>query len=104
MEVDAERALAPGIAHGLPAGVEPGWALVGGVGEYELLFAVPQDERVEGATRIGCGGFRARCDAEIRIVSGEKSGRMSAPPPDYRAITRENWLAATATYWRLLGL
>ena len=104
IDVDVERALAPGIAHGLPAGVEPGWALVGGVGEYELLFAVPQGERIEGAIRIGSGGFRAGCDTEIRIMSGEKSGHMSAPPPDYRAIPRENWLDATATYWHSLGL
>ena len=72
IDVDVERALAPGIAHGLPAGVEPGWALVGGVGEYELLFAVPQGERIEGAIRIGSGGFRAGCDTEIRIMNGEK--------------------------------
>ena len=104
IDVDVERALAPGIAHGLPAGVEPGWALVGGVGEYELLFAVPQGERVEGAIRIGSGGFRAGCDTEIRIMSGEKSGHMSAPPPDYRAIPRENWLDATVAYWHSLGL
>ena len=71
---------------------------------YELLFAVPQGERIEGAIRIGSGGFRAGCDTEIRIMSGEKSGHMSAPPPDYRAIPRENWLDATATYWHSLGL
>ena len=104
LEVDVERALAPEIAHALPQGIEPGWALVGGVGEYELVFAVPQGERVDGAIRIGHGCFRTGCDAEIRIVSGEKSGRMSAPPPDYRAIPRENWLAATATCWNSLGL
>ena len=105
IEVDVERALAPGIAHGLPAGVEPGWALVGGVGEYELLFAVPQGERVEGAILVGRGGFGdSGCEGAVRVVCGSKTGRMVSPPPDYRAIARENWLDATAAYWHSLGL
>lgn len=105
IEVDVERALAPGIAHSLPAGVEPGWALVGGVGEYELLFAVPHGERVEGAILVGRGGFGDfEHDGSVRVVCGSRTGHMVSPPPDYRAIPRENWLDATATYWQSLGL
>lgn len=103
IEVDVERALAPGIAHSIPAGVEPGWALVGGVGEYELLFAVPQGERVEGAILVGRGGFGDfEHDGSVRVVCGSRTGHMVSPPPDYRAIPRENWLAETASYWALL--
>ena len=105
IEVDVERALAPGIAYGLPAGVEPGWALVGGVGEYELLFAVPHGERVEGAILVGRGGFGDfEHDGSVRVVCGSRTGHMVSPPPDYRAIPRENWLDATAIYWHSLGL
>jgi hypothetical protein len=105
IDVDVERALAPGIAHSLPAGVEPGWALVGGVGEYELLFAVPHGERVEGAILVGRGGFGDfEHDGSVRVVCGSRTGHMVSPPPDYRAIPRENWLDATATYWHSLGL
>ena len=103
IEVDVERALAPGIAYGLPAGVEPGWALVGGVGEYELLFAVPHGERVEGAILVGRGGFGDfEHDGSVRVVCGSRTGHMVSPPPDYRAIPRENWLAETASYWTSL--
>jgi len=103
IEVDVARALAPGIAHSLPDGVEPGWALVGGVGEYELLFAVPRGVHVDGAIRVGRGGFGdpAR-GGEVRVVCGAKTGRLVAPPPDYRALPRENWLSATAAYWQSL--
>lgn len=103
IEVDIERALAPGIAYSLPAGVEPGWALVGGVGEYELLFAVPHGERVEGAILVGRGGFGDfKHDGSVRVVCGSRTGHMVSPPPDYRAIPRENWLAETASYWTSL--
>ena len=104
IEVDVERSLAPEIAHRLPKEVEPGWALVGGVGEYELLFAVPQGERVDGAIRIGRGGFGVSGhDGIVSVVYGSKTGRMDAPPPDYRAIARDKWLAETAAYWTSLG-
>ena len=104
LEVDADQAVAAAVVSGLPQGVEPGWALVGGVGEYELVFAVPRGERVEGVLKIGTGGFAAGREGEIVIASGGKSGRMVSPPPDYRAIAPEDWLKATAAYWASLGL
>ena len=104
LEVDADRAVASDVAHDLPDGVNPGWALVGGVGESELAFAVPRGERVVGALKIGTGGFAQGRDGEITIASGGKSGRMSSPPPDYRAIVPQDWLKATAEYWASLGM
>ena len=104
LEVDAYRAIAPEVVQGLPKGVEPGWALVGGVGEYELVFAVPHGTLVDGALKIGCGGFGSGREGEIAIVSCVKIGHMGLPPPDYRAIAPEAWLGATAGYWASLGL
>ena len=104
LEVDADRAVALEIVRDLPKGVESGWALVGGVGEYELVFAVPCGERVEGALKIGTGGFGSGREGEIVIASGGKSGRMVSSPPDYRAIVPEDWLGVTAAYWASLGL
>ncbi len=102
LELDAERAVSPEIARSLPPGVERGWALVGGVGEYELVFAVPAGTLVTDAVKIGRGGFAAQGACDFRIMYGGKIGRMSTPPPDYRAIPRENWLAETASYWTSL--
>ena len=103
LEVDADAAIAPELARALPDGMEPGWALVGGVGEYELLFAVPRGERVEGAIKIGCGGFDdSGSDSIVSVKSGSKTGRMVSPPPDYRAVAQNQWLAVTAAYWTSL--
>ena len=104
LELDAECAVSQEIAQSLPSGVEKGWALVGGVGEYELVFAVPAGTPVVDAVKIGHGGFAAQDECDFRITYGGKVGRMSTPQPDYRAIPRENWLASTADYWASLGL
>ena len=104
LELDAERAVSPEIARSLPPDVEKGWALVGGVGEYELLFAVPTGMTVADAVKIGCGGFAAQGECDFRIMYGGKIGHMSTPPPDYRSIPRENWLTKTASYWTSMGL
>ena len=103
LELDAERAVSPEIARGLPPGVEKGWSLVGGVGEYELLFAVPAGTPVVDAVKIGRGGFAAQDECDFRIICGGKIGRMSTPP-DYRAIKPQDWLGATAAYWASMGL
>ena len=104
LELDAERAVSPEIARSLPPGVEKGWALVGGVGEYELLFAVPTGMTVADAVKIGRGGFAAQSECDFRIIYGGKIGRMSTPPPDYRAIKPQDLLGATAEYWASMGL
>jgi len=102
--VDADCAVAPEVVRGLPKGVEPGWALVGGVGEYELVFAVPHGADAGGALKIGTGGFGPGREGEISISRGGKTWRMASPPPDYRAIAPEEWLKATASYWAAMGL
>ena len=104
LELDAERAVLPEVARSLPPGVEKGWALIGGVGEYELLFAVPTGMTVADAVKIGRGGFAAQGECDFRIMYGGKIGRMSTPPPDYRAIKPQDWLEATAEYWASMGL
>jgi len=104
LELDAERAVSPEIARSLPSGVEKGWALVGGVGEYELVFAVPAGAPVADAVKIGRGGFAVEEECDFRIMYGGKVGRMSAPPPDYRAIKPQDWLGMTAEYWASMGL
>ena len=102
LELDAERAVSPEVTRSLPPGVEKGWALVGGAGEYELVFAVPAGTPVADAVKIGRGGFAAEDECDFRIMYGEKVGHMVSPPPDYRAIPRENWLTKTASYWTSL--
>ena len=104
LEVDAECAVEPEVARSLPVGVEKGWTLVGGVGEYELVFAVPAGAQVADAVRIGRGGFAASGECEIRIMCDGKVGRMTTPPPDYRAVSPAKWLDATTVYWKGLGL
>jgi len=91
------------VARSLPSGEEKGWALVGGVGEYELQFAVPTGMTVADAVKIGRGGFAAQGECDFRIMYGGKIGRMSTPPPDYRAIKPQDWLEATAEYWASMG-
>ena len=102
LELDVDRAVSPEVTRSLPPGVEKGWALVGGVGEYELVFAVPAGTPVADAVKIGRGGFAAEDECDFRIMDGGKIGRMSTPPPDYRSIPRENWLTETASYWTSL--
>ncbi len=104
LELDAERAVSPEVARSLPPGVEKGWALVGGVGEYELVFSVPVGTSVADAVKIGRGGFAAEGECDFRIMYGGKIGHMSTPPPDYRAIKPQDWLEATAEYWASMGL
>ena len=104
LEVDAECAVSPEVAGRLPPGVETGWALVGGVGEYELVFAAPVGTPVADAVKIGRGGFAAQGECDFRIMYSRRTGRMSAPPPDYRALPPDCWLAATAAYWKKMGL
>ena len=67
--------------------------LIGGVGEYELLYAVPAGMPADGI-RIGKGDFSG---SVIRFMNG---GIMKSPPPDYRGIEPQQWLAATEQYYR----
>ena len=104
LELDAERTISSEVARSVPPGVEKGWALVGGVGEYELVFAVPTGAPVADAVKIGRGGFSAQDECDFRVKYGGKIGRMSTPPPDYRAIKPQDWLGMTAEYWASMGL
>ena len=68
--------------------------LIGGAGEYELVFALPAGTPCPGAVRIGSGDFSGR---GIRFAGG---GIMRSAPPDYRDIPPENRLAETEKYYR----
>lgn len=104
MDVDGCSVLNPEIFSTVPDDVDPGWALVGGVGEYELLFALPKGETFKEGILIGHGGFKS-LDNECRITVqfGSKRGSMISAPPDYRAVSSEKWLEATAEYWASMG-
>lgn len=67
--------------------------LIGGVGEYELIYAMPKGEKAPGQL-IGHGDFSNK---GIRFPKGK---RMTAPPPDYREIPAEKWVDATENYYR----
>ena len=104
MDVDGCSVLNPEIFSAIPDGVDPGWALVGGVGEYELLFALPKGETFKEGILIGRGGFNS-LDNECRITVqfGSRRGSMISAPPDYRTVSSEKWLEATAEYWVSMG-
>ena len=67
IDVDVERALAPGIAHGLPAGVEPGWALVGGVGNMNCCS--PSRRANASKARLGLEAADLALDAIRKFAS-----------------------------------
>lgn len=81
--------LADGIG-GLPFPDE--FLLIGGAGEYELVYAVPHGMKADGIL-IGRGDFSG---SGIRFPSG---GEMKNPPPDYRNLAEEDWLPATEQYY-----
>ena len=73
--------------------------LIGGVGEYELLYALPRGVRPPEGIYIGSGDFSGR---GITFASG---GRMkSAALPDYRNTPPEKWLSATEKCYREIFL
>ena len=101
LEVDRGRVLAPELRALLPAGVEPGWTRVGGVGEYALFFAVPRGTSVCDGLWVGRGGFRdASAAVEILLKTDGRTGRQKEAPPDWRAVAPEDRLAVVARYWQ----
>ena len=67
--------------------------LIGGVGEYELIYALPRGVKGPGHL-IGHGDFSGR---GIHSPSGRV---MTAPPPDYREVPPENRLEATGEFYK----
>ena len=103
MDVDCDRAVSPELVAGLPSGVDPGWTLAGGVGEYALLFAVPTGTAVREGILVGHGGFRSETETpEIRLNMHGRRGRMKASPPDWRSVAAKDRLEAVARYWQEL--
>lgn len=87
--------------------------LIGGVGEYEFVFALPEnvplpkDARVVGfgdfsGDRIQAAG-NAGQTAEIGVRftrNGKPAGRMRTAPPDYRSVRQEEYFAVTQAYFQ----
>lgn len=102
LEVDGERAVSREVLDGLPSGIEPGWTLVGGVGEYALVFAVPAGSAVREGMLVGHGGFRSDGVTEMRLRMGGRVGRMTSSPPDWRSVAPADRLVVVSGYWRKL--
>jgi thiamine monophosphate kinase len=94
LEFESGDAVSPEVFEKLPEGFDPLWSLIGGVGEYELLFAMPRGTRADGV-KIGEGGFRDGTGNDFRFKPG---GCMKSAPPDYRNTPPEDRLAVTRTY------
>ena len=74
--------------------------LIGGVGEYELVYAVPRGMPVPGI-KIGEGEFTSKEENSFCWGrDGQRTGRMENPPPDYRNIRPDEWVTATMNYLR----
>lgn len=77
------------------AGLPPGAFLLGGAGEYELLFALPEGARPRGVTRIG--GASSSGKPGIFFAGGRNAAEMKAPPPCPRtAGSRQAYIGAAA--------
>ncbi len=101
LDVYCDRALSPRVRDLLPATAEPGWALVGGVGEYELVFALPKDaSEPHDDLLIGKGSFVDSADNVIRLHTADGHCGILRSLPDYRDIPSEQWLDATASCWQ----
>lgn len=78
----------------------PEFALIGGCGEYELLFTQPEEcGEPAGAVCIGCGSFSAEPGVFFR-KNGSRYGRMKNPPPDYRTVSPDQYLSVTETCFK----
>lgn len=103
LRVDLEQALSPEVLHACPSAIDPCFTLIGGVGEYELLYAVPCGTVCPGI-RIGEGDFRECRENDFRLFRGNRPfGRMRSAPPDYRNIPETDRLRATEHYFRELA-
>jgi len=84
-----------------PEDFDPFYSLIGGVGEYELLFAMPKGIRPNFGRKIGQGFFTEKQENEFNFLfDGKRVGRMKNPPPDYRNIPPEKWMEVTIFYFK----
>ena len=94
---EAEKVIAPEILH--CGDLDPMLFLIGGVGEYELVYAMPRGQSAPGI-KIGEGTFGPGKDNSFRWSLNGQNGIMKNPPPDYRNLPPEQWFSATADYLR----
>ena len=95
---EAEKVLSPAIPQ--PMDSDRVLFLIGGVGEYELVYAMPRGRSAPGI-KVGKGEFTSGKDNAFHLSQhGQWCGLMKSSPPDYRNIPPEQWFSATADYLR----
>lgn len=100
LDFEMSQVISPRVFEQCPAAVDPVCTLIGGVGEYELVYAVPRGAAAPGI-RIGEGDFSDRPENDFSwTMDGKTGGRMTDPPPDYRSIPPDHWFGATHNYLR----
>jgi len=100
LRINLSHLISPEVFGKWPEKFDPFWTLIGGVGEYELLFAMPRGVKTD-AIRIGEGDFSAPEENDFALFFQGKEtpfARMKTPPPDYRAIPPGEWVNATKNY------
>jgi len=107
-EIHAERIpLSAGIREGAQqAGIPAEAALVGGAGEYELLFATAEDLTAESRRELEAMGMTAIADLSVSqspgvhvLRNGILAGTMTTPPPCPRsAVTLPDYVKEVAVF------
>lgn len=99
LEIDVLSTISPKISKKCPSQFNPIWSLIGGAGEYELVYAVPKGMLTNGI-KVGTGYFTEDLENDFQMFAdGKAIGRMKSAPPDYRDIAPEQWLDATKNYF-----
>ncbi len=76
----------------------PEFLLIGGVGEYELIFALPAEE--EPPQNVFCIGFGDFSGPVVSLSrSGKKVGEMKNSPPDFRSVSPNEFLSTVQTWY-----
>lgn len=79
-------------------GIPPEFLLIGGVGEYELIFALP--ENIEPPSDVSCIGYGDFSKPVVTLTrSGKKIGAMKSAPPDFRSIAPEKYLETVQNWY-----
>ena len=100
LNFDVMKVIAEEVFAHWPPHLDPIWSLIGGAGEYELVFTMPKGVETD-AVKIGDGYFTDDVENKFTMFSnGKPLGCMKTPPPDYRSITPEEWINATINYYR----
>lgn len=97
-EIDLRKVpYAPGVeAAAAKAALPPGAFLLGGAGEYELLFALPESSRPTAEARR-IGNIVPSDDPGVFFASGTTTTKMKAPPCPRESRSRAEYICAVAS-------